>query len=163
MERAFFKSVFNLFSMPLIRRFEQNKQTLEEFYKDFIPKDDDQMLDGGSAMLEVMESINSMFKETVLYGLTSHASLLLFNNDHQDSDYYIVINAFRSNYYGEYRIEYVIPGNDSPWKGATVNGSSRTLDEFKKMIIISMYKSGGWKNNIEVENLYQSIKQNPLI
>ncbi|KFF19665.1 hypothetical protein [Chryseobacterium sp. JM1] len=149
--------------MPIVRRFEQKKATLEEFYKEFIPKPEDQIGDGGTPMLEVMESINSMFKETVLYGLTSHASLLLFNNDHKDSDYYIVINAFRSNYYGEYRIEYVIPGNDSPWKGATVNGASRTLAEFEKMIIISMYKSGGWKNNIEVENLYQKVKQNPLI
>lgn len=149
--------------MPIVRRFEQKKGTLEEFYKEFIPKPEDQIGDGGTPMLEVLESINTNFKETVLYGLTSHASLLLFSNDHEDSDYYIVINAFRSNYYGEYRIKYVIPENDSPWKGATVNGSSRTLDEFEKMIIISMYKSGGWKNNIEVENLYQGIKQNPLM
>lgn len=144
--------------MPIVRRFEQNKKTLEEFYKEFIPKPDDQIGDGGTPMLEVLESINAIFKETVLYGLTSHASLLLFNNDHKDSEYYIVINAFRSNYYGEYRIEYVIPGNDSPWKGATVNGTSQTLDEFEKMIIISMHKSGGWKKNIELENLYQKIK-----
>ncbi|WP_164466246.1 hypothetical protein [Chryseobacterium carnipullorum] len=57
----------------------------------------------------------------------------------------------------------MIPDNEIPWKGATVNGGSRTLAEFEKMIIISMYKSGGWKNNIEVENLYQRVKQNPLI
>lgn len=142
--------------MPIVRRFEQSKQTLEEFYKEFIPKPDAQIGDGGTPMLEVLASINTMFKETVLYGLTSHASLLLFNNDHEDSDYYIVINVFKSSYYGEYRIEYVIPENESPWKGATVNGQCGTLDEFEKMIIISMYNSRGWKNNIELENLYHN-------
>ncbi|MDV7695716.1 hypothetical protein N6B72_02170 [Chryseobacterium soli] len=144
--------------MPLVRRFEQKKHTLEEFYNELIPKPDDQMEDTGTPMLEVLELINTIFMETVLYGLTSHASLLLFNNDDKDSDYYIVINAFKSNNYCEYRIEYVIPGNNRPWKGATVNGRSRTLDEFEKMIIISMYNSKGWKNNIELENLYQRIK-----
>ncbi|PIF45630.1 hypothetical protein CLU96_2639 [Chryseobacterium sp. 52] len=149
--------------MPILRRFEQSKETLEEFYKEFIPKPDNQIADGGTPMLEVLKSINTIFKETVLYGLTSHASLLLFNDDHKNSEYYIVIIALKSRYYGEYRIEYVIPENDSPWKGATVNGSCQTLDEFEKMIVISMYKSGGWKNNLELDNLYQSIGKNSFI
>lgn len=144
--------------MPLIRRFEQNKQTLEEFYKDFIPKDDDQMLDGGSAMLEVLDFINKIFKETIVYGLTSHAALLLFNDNNEDSDYYLVINAYRSSCYQEFRIEYLIPENNSPWDKATVNGSSKTFDEFKKMILIAMHNSEGWKSNIELENWYQKLK-----
>ncbi|KMQ59777.1 hypothetical protein ACM40_16815 [Chryseobacterium sp. BLS98] len=140
--------------MPIIRRFEQNKQSLEEFYKELIPKSDAQIGDAGTLMLKVLKSINKMFKKTVLYGLTSHASLLIFNNDFEDSDYYIVINAFKSGYYDEYRIEYVIPENDRPWEGATINGSSTALEEFEKMVIISMYNSRGWKDNSELEKLY---------
>ncbi|KMQ61468.1 hypothetical protein ACM46_15740 [Chryseobacterium angstadtii] len=144
--------------MPIVRRFEQNKKTLEQFYKELIPKPDDQIADFGTPMLEVLKSVNTMFQETVLYGLTSHASLLLFSDNHENSDYYVIINAYQLNSYAEYRIDYVIPENIRPWEGAIVNGSSGTLDEFEKKIIISMYNSEGWKHNIELQNLYESIK-----
>ncbi|KIC63072.1 hypothetical protein [Chryseobacterium taiwanense] len=144
--------------MPIIRRSEQKRQTLEDFYKEFIPKAENVYQDVGTPMLEVLRVLNEMFYETKIYGLTSHASLLLFNNDEEDSDYFIVINACQSNYYNEFRIEYIIPENERPWEGAIIQGVSGTFKEFEKMIIISIYNSGGWKNNFEIENLYQKIK-----
>jgi hypothetical protein len=144
--------------MPILRRSEQKRQTLEDFYKEFIPKSEDKIADVGTPMLEVLEFLNINFKNTVIYGLTSLAFLLLFNSDEEDSDYFIVISAYKSNDDNEFRIEYIIPENERPWEGAIVQGESRTLEEFKNQIIISMYKSGGWKNNAELENLYQKIK-----
>jgi hypothetical protein len=144
--------------MPILRRSEQKRQTLEDFYKEFIPKSEDKIADVGTPMLEVLEFLNINFKNTVIYGLTSLAFLLLFNSDEEDSDYFIVISAYKSNDDNEFRIEYIIPENERPWEGAIVQGKSRTLEEFKNQIIISMYKSGGWKNSAELENLYQKIK-----
>ncbi|WP_415327112.1 hypothetical protein [Chryseobacterium sp. MMS23-Vi53] len=144
--------------MPIVRRFEQKRQTLEEFYKEFIPKNEDTFEDVGTPMLEVLSLLNEIFPQTKIYGLTSHAHLLLFNDDKENSDYFIVISAYKSKYYNEFRIEYIIPENERPWEGAIIQGKSRTLNEFKNMIIISIYKSGGWKNNLELEDLYQKIK-----
>jgi hypothetical protein len=63
--------------MPILRRSEQKRQTLEDFYKEFIPKSDDKIADAGTPMLEVLGFLNINFKNTVIYGLTSLAFLLL--------------------------------------------------------------------------------------
>lgn len=143
--------------MPIIRRSEQKRKTLEGFYKDFIPKPEDTFGDVGTPMLEVLEFLNLSFKNTIIYGLTSHAHLLLFNSDKND-DYYVSIVGYKSKYYNEFVVEYVIPNNKSPWEGAVVRGVTMQMEDFKKMIIISMTESGGWKDNPELEDCFKNYK-----
>lgn len=143
--------------MPIIRRSEQKRQTLEDFYKEFIPKPEDAFGDAGTPMLEVLEFLNVCFKNTVIYGLTSHSHLLLFNNN-KSEDYYVSLVGYKSKYYNEFIIEYLLPSDKSPWKDAVVKGGTAELEDFKKMIIISMTESGGWKDNPELEDRFKNYK-----
>ncbi|MCX8523481.1 hypothetical protein OF897_06060 [Chryseobacterium formosus] len=143
--------------MPIIRRSEQKRQTLEDFYKEFIPKPEDAFGDVGTPMLEVLDFLNLSFENTIVYGLTSHDHLLLFNSDKSD-DYYVSIVGYKSKYYNEFIIEYVLPSDKSPWEGAVVRGGTAEWEDFKKMIIISMTESGGWKNNPELEEYVKNYK-----
>lgn len=139
--------------MPIVRRSEQKRETLEDFYREFIPKSVDTIEDVGTPMLEVLKFLNTSFKNTVIYGLTSHTHLLLFNNDESDK-FYISIAGYQSKYYNEFIIEYVIPEDKRPWEDAVIKGRTRDLEDLKKMIIISMIESGGWKDNLELEILF---------
>lgn len=143
--------------MPIIRRSEQKRQTLEDFYKEFIPKPEDVFGDVGTPMLEVLDFLNLSFENTIVYGLTSHDHLLLFNSDKSD-DYYVSIVGYKSKYYNEFIIEYLLPSDKSPWEGAVVRGVTRQMEDFKKMIIISMTESGGWKDNPELEDRFKNYK-----
>lgn len=143
--------------MPIIRCSEQKTQTLEDFYKEFIPKPEDAFGDAGTPMLEVLEFLNVCFKNTVIYGLTSHSHLLLFNNN-KSEDYYVSLVGYKSKYYNEFIIEYLLPSDKSPWEGAVVKGGTAELEDFKKMIIISMTESGGWKDNPELEDCFKNYK-----
>ncbi|MBW3521701.1 hypothetical protein [Chryseobacterium sp. NKUCC03_KSP] len=143
--------------MSIIRRSEQKTQTLEDFYKEFIPKPEDTFGDVGTPMLEILEFLNLSFKNTIIYGLTSHAQLLLFNSDKSD-DYYVSIVGYTYKYDNEFVVEYVIPNDKSPWKGAMVRGVTRQFEDLKKMIIISMTESGGWKDNPELEDRFKNYR-----
>ncbi|SHF90509.1 hypothetical protein SAMN05443633_1089 [Chryseobacterium arachidis] len=144
--------------MPIVRRPEQDRQTLQEFYKEFIPKPEDTFSDIGTPMLKVLEFLNISFMNTKIYGLTSHAHLLLFNHD-KSNEHYVVIVGYQSENYNEFAVEYVIPKDTAPWGNAVVRGETRQFEDFKKMIIISMVESGGWKDNLELGNLYKEIKE----
>ncbi|AYN02420.1 hypothetical protein [Chryseobacterium sp. 3008163] len=143
--------------MPIVRRSEQKRQTLEDFYREFVPKSEDTFEDVGTPMLEVLKFLNTSFKNTVIYGLTSHTHLLLFNNDKSDK-FYILIAGYQSEYYNEFIIEYVIPEDKRPWEDAVIKGRTRELEDLKKMIIISMIESGGWKDNPELEICFKKYK-----
>ncbi|MFC0425773.1 hypothetical protein [Chryseobacterium scophthalmum] len=108
-------------------------------------------------MLEVLEFLNVCFKNTVIYGLTSHSHLLLFNNNNSE-DYYVSLVGYKSKYYNEFIIEYLLSSDKSPWEGAVVKGGTAELEDFKKMIIISMTESGGWKDNPELEDCFKNYK-----
>ena len=80
----------------------------------------------------------------------------LFNNDKSDK-FYISIAGYQSKHYNEFIIEYVIPEDKRPWEDALIKGQTRDLEELKKMIIISMIKSGGWSDNPELEICLKNI------
>lgn len=143
--------------MPIIRRSEQKRKTLEGFYKDFIPKPENTLGDVGTPMLEILEFLNLSFKNTIIYGSTSHAQLLLFNSDKSD-DYYVSIVGYTYKYDNEFVVEYVIPSDKSPWEGAIVRGVTRQFEDLKKMIIISMTESGGLKDNPELEDRFKNYR-----
>ncbi|WBV53047.1 hypothetical protein [Chryseobacterium gambrini] len=137
--------------MPIIRRSEQNQQSLQDFYREFLPKPGDTFGNAGIPMLKILDFINDTFKDTFIYGLTSHAHLLLFNNDEEDK-HYVEIIGFQSESYEVFAVQYFIPEHKSPWKNAVVKGETTQFEEFKKMIVISMMESGGWKDNLELIN-----------
>ena len=140
--------------MPLIRCKEQKRQTLEEFYDDWVSSDNTISSDLGKAMLRVIEKANQTFIETTIFGGTSHAHLLLFTSETNDADWYVAIIANAD----EYHIEYRMPKEAQPWKDATVKGATKSLDEFMNYIIIAMVECRAWSENIELKRLYEKLK-----
>ena len=64
--------------MPILRRSEQNQQSLQDFYREFLPKPGDTFGNAGIPMLRILDFMNDTFRDTFIYGLTSHVHLLLF-------------------------------------------------------------------------------------
>ncbi len=140
--------------MPITRCSAQKRQTLEEFYLDWANEDSQISSNLGKSMIEVIGLINMTFKETEIYGLTSHAHLLLLNDNSDESDWYVVIIASGD----EFHIEYQLPKGKRPWRNATVKGATKSIKEFKDYIIIAMTESEGWVDCRELEGLYDKIK-----
>jgi hypothetical protein len=140
--------------MPIIRCKDQKRGTLEEFYSEWASEKNQVSADLGKSMLSIIDLVNSMFIETKIYGLTSHAHLLFLSQDRSDSDRFVTVIANGQEYY----IEYLIPEDKQPRKDATVKGATKSLDEFKDYIIIAMNESQGWKDSDELKRLYLQIK-----
>ncbi|WP_261512029.1 hypothetical protein [Chryseobacterium paludis] len=110
--------------MPIIRSSEQISKSLEDFYKDLVPKVEDTFGDNGTPpMLNVLEVINKLFKETLIYGFTSHSTLLLMEEDNSISDWFVAINGYRN----EYHVEYIIPKEKSLWENVKIKGETTSL------------------------------------
>ncbi len=140
--------------MPIKRCSEQKHKTLEEFYTEFIPEKNQFWSDVGTSMLKVIKLIDDTFKETMIYGLTSHSSLNFLSQDNSESDSFVTINSSEDEFY----IEYLITKNNEPWLNATVKGATKSLDELKSLIIIAMTESQGWDGSLELKALYKSVK-----
>ena len=131
--------------------------TLEDFFKSLIPNNIETFANIGSPMLIVLDIINGFFKETEIYGLTSHGTLLLLNKNSSLSPWFVSIKGIKTNpnnERNEYQIEYLMTKDKQIWENTTVSGTTTSLDKLKKLIIIAMTESEGWKDNIELENLY---------
>lgn len=147
--------------MPLIRCSEQKRLTLEEFYKEFIPNNHDTFADVGTPMLNVINIINDTFKETTIYGLTSHSTLLLLNEDSSSSPWFVALNGLAISPNGQrpqYYIEYLMTSDKQIYSNAMVKGETTSLDELKKYIIIAMTECQGWTNSNELKELYKGIQ-----
>lgn len=141
--------------MPLIRCSQQNRQSLEEFYSEWASESNEISAGIGKSMLKVIDLINKTFTGTMVYGLTSHAHLLLLSENNTSSDWYVAIVA---NGLEEYHIEYQMTKDRQPWKDAIVKGETKSIEEFKNFIIIAMFESRGWDKNEELNKLYAEIK-----
>lgn len=147
--------------MPIIRCSEQKRLTLDEFYQELIPKKIDSFVDVGTPMLHVLKLVNNTFKETTIYGLTSHATLLFLNQDSSLSPWFVALNGLETSPNGqrnEYYIEYQMTADKQPWPDAIIKGGTTSLDELRKYIIIAMYESKGWSDSNELRELYESIR-----
>ena len=146
--------------MSLIRCSQQKQLTLEEFYKTLIPDKVKKFADVGSPMLKVLKLINDTFIETTIYGLTSHATLMLSNKDISRSPWFVALNGLETSPNGqrnEYYIEYLMTADKQPWIGARIKGGTTSLDELKKYIIIAMTESKGWTDSEELKKLYHEV------
>jgi len=141
--------------MPLIRCSEQKRQSLEEFYTEWASESDKISSTIGKSMLKIIDLINKTFTETKIYGLTSHAHLLLLSENNSMSDWHVVLIA---NGLKEYHIEYQMTKDSQPWENATIKGATKSIEEFKNLIIIAMSESQGWSKSAELNKLFTQIK-----
>jgi hypothetical protein len=140
--------------MAIKRCSEQKRQTLEEFYTEFIPGKAKTYADIGTPMLKVLKLLNDMFRETEIYGLTSHATLLLLSEDSSISPWFVSLNGLEDEYY----IEYLMTPDKQPWPNARVKGATKSLDDLRHFIVIAMTESRGWSSSIELQRLYGDTK-----
>lgn len=99
-------------------------------------------------MLVLLKELNDIFKETVIWGLTSHFHLLLMNVDYPGAKHYVRIT---SGGLGEYYLEYAIPVDQQPWPDAFVKGEAKSLEQAVNYVLIGLRESRGWLGNNELE------------
>ena len=138
--------------MPLIGNTKQNKEkTLENYYLDLTnDKSNPVWSKIGLDMFAFVKMVNETFKETTIWGLTSHSRLVLQTKDKWDAEWFVIVNCIGSN---EYYFEYLMTDDKKPWNHATVKGVTTSLDDAKKYLLISMKESGGWQDNNELKKL----------
>jgi hypothetical protein len=136
--------------MSINRCSDQRSQTLEDFYIELTAISTNNFIDVGKRMLVMVGLINEKFKETQLWGLTSHARLVILNEDKWDSYWYVIVSSIGME---DYYIEYLLPQKQQPWENATVRGQARNLDEAFNYLLIAMERSQGWDGNEELKRL----------
>lgn len=101
------------------------------------------------AMIELINLINQIFKDTQIWGLTSHFRLILLTENRWNSKAHVIIS------YGSegYHFEYAMSDEKRPCPNTNVKGYCKSLEEAKKYLAISMNESGAWKGNEELINL----------
>jgi len=142
--------------MPIVRCSAQKRITLEEFYQKLITEEDSTFTqEAGKGMLSLLKMANNTFIKTTLYGLTSLYKLYIQPTDNwKDGSFLSVISLDKNTF----ELEYDMPSNKSPWRGATVRGLANNIEEAKVFLIIAMVESNGWQNNEELMKLYNKIK-----
>ncbi|MDO7876749.1 hypothetical protein Q5H93_18535 [Hymenobacter sp. ASUV-10] len=126
---------------------------MEQFYVQ-IGEGNSHSQDVAENMLRFLAMVNEMFKETQLWGLTSLARLVIQNASNWESSWFIIVVSAGAQ---EYYVEYLLPADKSPWKGAYVKGEAASLEEAKKYLLIAMRESQGWVGNQELARLLQGI------
>lgn len=106
-------------------------------------------------MLSVIEMINKTFSVTEIYGLTSHAHLLLMATDNSKAEYFVAIIANEDD---EFHLEYSVPKFPQRWRNPILKVATKSLNEFNQAIIVAMSKSNGWPESCELKNLYEQIE-----
>lgn len=142
--------------MPIIRSSDQKSKTLEEFYKE-LTSEKATLVENeiGKAMLEFISMVNDTFKNLILFGLTSHYSLVIQATDNWEDGWFVTVYSIGDK---KFQFEYKMTETKSPWKYAVVKGQANTIDEARSYLIIAMTESEGWKANTELNRLYSGLK-----
>lgn len=141
--------------MPIKRSPDQGRQTLEKFYLEFLETGPNQYVDIAMKMLELIKMINHTFKETQLWGLTSHARLIIQSEDNSESKWYVIIENVGTD---DFYFSYLMPVDKRPWENARVRGQAKSIEEARNFMLIAMKESGGWKGNKELEKRIREIQ-----
>jgi hypothetical protein len=107
--------------MPIRRSSDQGSETLEEFYIQFSKTGTSQYADVAKKMLTLIEMINQTFKETQLWGLTSHTRLIIQSEDSSESKWFVIIENVGTD---DFYFSYLMPVDKRPWEGARVQGQA---------------------------------------
>lgn len=132
--------------MPITRNTDQKDQNLTEFYLELKNSTNSHYQETGTLMLNWIDRINQEFKETQIWGLTSHDYLILQTVNDYTSPIYVVLIAEMEEYY----IEYLMPKEKEPWENAYVKGSTKSLDQAMIMLKKAMLESKGWRKSKEL-------------
>jgi len=136
--------------MPLVGNTKQNKETsLEDFYRGLQKEKDPFLSSVSDSMLEFIGLINEMFPKTTIWGLTSHARLVLQTADQWDAEWFVIVKSLGN----EFEFNYLMPDDTKPWAGARVTGGTRSLADARLYLLIAMRESGGWEDNEELKQL----------
>jgi hypothetical protein len=136
--------------MPIKRFTEQADGSLEEFYQEISSRKAYDRMGVGEAMLRLIEEINRVFKQTDLWGLTSHAQLILLSADDIVSADCVILSSSGFTFY---TIAYPLPVAKRPWQNAQVVGEVDTLEQAINYLLIAMRESQGWIGNEELLRL----------
>jgi len=147
--------------MSIIRNPEQGGDTtLETFYQEVAERERQQQpgliayYPGvGQPMLLLIERINELFKDTELWGETSHSTLIVQQKNCPPGVWSVYVAA---DGFGNYSIEYLLPTAAQPWPGAFVRGGAETLKKAEHYLLIAMHESGCWVGNSELAALLES-------
>jgi hypothetical protein len=127
---------------------------LEEFYGQFFQGSLGYQT-AAEDMLRFVTAVNELFQETQLWGLTSHARLVIQNASNWESEWLVTVSSVGAQYY----LEYLLPADKRPWEGAYVRGEAKSLEEAKTYLLISMRESQGWTGNQELQRRLQEFGQ----
>jgi hypothetical protein len=141
--------------MPISRNSKQGGETLEQFYREVIRRENYSFKSTGELMLDLLGMINNMFQDTQLWGLTSHHRLVIQRENYWGSPWYIIVSCHGN----EYQLEYLMPEDRSPWARARVVGGATTLAEARRKLIIAMHECEGWSGNEELADLVRFLNE----
>lgn len=137
--------------MPLERISYQGVETFLEFYKKKATMGDELFRKKTEHMANAVRLINKIFKETVLYGETSHLRIGLIPNETENQPRVRIANiGFKEYYY----VSFALPKKIAPWDHAWVEGKQVPFEELEKYILLAMKRSGAWDENPELVKLY---------
>lgn len=138
--------------MPITRCSDQKSQTLATFYKEWAEDKNPISSEIGKSMILIIDFINETFSETIIYGLTSHANLLLLAKDSYQNPWFVVLISDGKEFHIEYRTE--------SSEHDIIKKVTDSFEEFKKHLIIAMHHSQGWNESDELNKLFQNINLN---
>ena len=136
--------------MPIKRSSDQKSISLEEFYIDLSDSSLQPYTVIGQHMLQFVQLINETFKNTLIWGLTSHARLVLQNKDDWSSEWFVIISNIGTN---DFYFEYLMPIDTRPWENAYIHGQAKSIEQARDFMIIAMTESEGWIGNEELKQL----------
>lgn len=105
-------------------------------------------------MIKIIKFINKSFKDTLIYGLTSHLRLVLLTENDTAAKWHIIVATIGD---GEFHIEYKIPDRISPWPNGRLIGSTKNFEEAKKYLLIAMKECEAWQNNMELDKALSNL------
>jgi hypothetical protein len=139
--------------MPITRCPDQSDDSLEEFYQWIGTTPAAWGVGTADAMGQLLTELNALFKQTQLWGVTSHTKLHVKNYPSTAARSYVLVNGFSGAGQMWYDISYQLPDRKCPWPNAQVTGETDSLSKAIEYILIAMRESEGWLENDELERL----------
>jgi hypothetical protein len=136
--------------MKIKRYPEQSEDSLEDFYRQISDNKAYDRTEVGKAMLQLLDALSEVFEQTQIWGVTSHARLVLLDDSGMPSGGHVTISSPGFTFY---TIEYLLPIAKQPWQNAQVTGGVDTLEKAIDYVLIAMRESEGWIGNKELTRL----------
>ena len=92
-------------------------------------------------MLQLLPLVEALCSDIPVWGMSSHATLVLLAEDASDAPGFVRISPVGKH---GYEISYLMPEHEAPWPYARVTGHAPDTQSAGEMIRVAMQKSGGW-------------------